>query len=139
MQRRQFAQGVGLLAAVMALFSRPTVAQIRVFPGEQIYRAVLSQTGTSDPTATVLKNTLVGGKPTFLRYNVGAYIISLVGAFPAGRIWMHVSKATLVGITSDVLFYRSDDDTLTLETQAEGVSSDEVLSNTSIEIAVYPE
>lgn len=102
------------------------------------YVALLSQVGTDVPTAIVHENTL-GCAVTLTRFNSGAYLIECVGQFPAGRVWMNVSKATLATITSDALIYRSDDDTLTLETQVDGQSSDEVLSNTAIEIRVYPE
>lgn len=103
---------------------------------EKVYRALLSQSDSDDPVAVVLENSL--GDVTLSRYNSGAYTLSLANAFPANRTWLNVVKATLATITSAALFYRSDDDTLTLETQVDGVSNDGVLSSTSIEIRVYP-
>lgn len=48
------------------------------------YTAILTQTGTSDPTATVFENTL-GGNVVWTRTNTGQYSGTLVGAFPVGK------------------------------------------------------
>jgi hypothetical protein len=48
------------------------------------YVALLAQTGTDDPTATVLKNEL-GGTVVWTRSRAGLYIGTLAGAFPSGR------------------------------------------------------
>lgn len=48
--------------------------------GAQVFRALLTQTGTSNPTATVLENSLPG-TPTFTRTGPGHYSATLVGAF----------------------------------------------------------
>lgn len=51
--------------------------------GVKVYRAVLTQSGTDAPTATVLENTL-GGTVVWTRDNPGRYVATLVGAFPVG-------------------------------------------------------
>ena len=50
----------------------------------KIYRALLAQSGTSAPVATILENTL-GGVPVWSRSAMGDYLLTLAGAFPAGK------------------------------------------------------
>jgi len=50
----------------------------------KIYNAILTQSGTSAPVATVLQNTL-GGNVTWTYVNLGAYNATLTGAFIAGK------------------------------------------------------
>jgi hypothetical protein len=47
----------------------------------KVYSALLSQTGTSAPTAVILENTL-GGTPVFSYVGEGEYRMTLSGAFP---------------------------------------------------------
>lgn len=55
--------------------------------GVKIYRALLTQTGTDAPVATVLENTL-GGTLVWTRSQAGNYVGTLAGAFPdADKIW----------------------------------------------------
>lgn len=53
----------------------------------KVYRALLSQSGTDAPVATVLKNTL-GGTPVWTRANVGNYRLTLAGAFPSAKTFI---------------------------------------------------
>ncbi len=53
-------------------------------PGYLEYVALLSQSGTNAPVATVLKNTL-GGTVVWVRDGVGLYSGNLIGAFPSGK------------------------------------------------------
>jgi hypothetical protein len=50
----------------------------------KVYTALLTQTGTDAPVATILQNTL-GGTPFWARSGVGSYDIVLPGAFPIGK------------------------------------------------------
>jgi hypothetical protein len=50
----------------------------------RVYRALVTQTGTAAPVATVLENTL-GGTPTWARTGVGNYTITLTGKFTVGK------------------------------------------------------
>jgi hypothetical protein len=52
--------------------------------GTKVYRALLTQTGTDAPVATVLENTL-GASVVWTRDDVGAYRATLAGAFPAAK------------------------------------------------------
>ena len=50
----------------------------------KVYTALLTQSGTSAPVATILQNTL-GGTPVWSRSGVGTYAITLAGAFPVDK------------------------------------------------------
>jgi len=52
-------------------------------PSYKIYSALLTQTGISDPVATVLENTI--GNVVWTRIGVGQYLGTLVGAFTNGK------------------------------------------------------
>lgn len=59
-------------------------------PGVKIYRALLLQSGTNAPVATVLENSL-GGTLVWSYYDVGVYYVELTGAFPSGRTLVTVT------------------------------------------------
>lgn len=50
----------------------------------KVYRALLSQSGTDAPVATILENTL-GDTPVITRDDLGNYVITLAGAFPQNK------------------------------------------------------
>lgn len=54
------------------------------FPAN-VYAAIVTQTGTANPTATVLQNDL-GGTVVWARSGVGVYSGTLTAAFPAGKV-----------------------------------------------------
>lgn len=58
----------------------------------QVYTALLSQTGTSAPTATVLENTL-GVTPTFGYGSVGNYTITIAGEFNEAKTFYTLQQA----------------------------------------------
>ena len=108
--------------------------------GEQLffykkYVATLKQIGTSAPTATVLENTL-GGTLVWTRDAVGTYTATLSNAFPSetktflligqdNNNFYHLTRGN-----NSELYLTSSDNTNTL--------ADDLLSNTTIEIRVYP-
>lgn len=49
--------------------------------GYDVFTCYLEQNLTSNPTATILANTL-GGTPSITRSNTGDYVLTLAGAFP---------------------------------------------------------
>lgn len=57
-----------------------------------VYRALVTQSGTSDPAATVLENTL-GGTVVWSRNDVGDYVGNLNGAFLANKIFFTLHHA----------------------------------------------
>lgn len=60
-----------------------TIFSMASTPDYKIYRALLTQTGTDAPVATVLENTL--GDIVWTRSGVGHYIGVLAGAFTANK------------------------------------------------------
>lgn len=92
-------------------------------PGYLVYTALLTQSGTDAPVATVLQNTL-GGTVVWTRNGVGDYTGTLTGAFLAGKTIFPqyaepsgysslVINATNV-IQDYMLFFRGSDDTVRL-------------------------
>ena len=55
-----------------------------ILNGVKVYRALLTQSGTSVPTVTVLENSL-GGTVVWTRDSIGNYVGTLAGAFPSGK------------------------------------------------------
>jgi hypothetical protein len=102
-------------------------------PAYKIYRANLTQTLATAPTANVLENTL-SGTPTFAYVNVGRYTMTLTGEFILDT---HIIANNFV---KEGLFktYRQDNDTIVLITTDTAFAfADQILDNTSIEIKVY--
>jgi hypothetical protein len=103
--------------------------------GYKVYNALLTQSGTSDPTATVLGANQVGSI-VWTRTALGSYTGVLSGAFTSSKTFILVGQ-NADGITANC--FRSDNNTVTLKTYTtfNGGSTD-VFSDLSIEIRVYP-
>lgn len=105
------------------------------FIGAKKYVALLSQTGTSAPTATVLENTL-SGSIVWSYDNVGSYEGTLTGEFISNKTVVFISgiyKGSSVGT-------RKTDDKISIYTTATTTNSEanDLLDETAIEIRVYP-
>lgn len=100
-------------------------------PNYKIYRALLNQSGTDAPVATVLENTL-GGTVVWTRQSAGVYIGTLIAAFP-------VAKTGVLGSKKYINMERSSDDAVIVNTyDTDDVTPfDDILGNTYIEIIVY--
>ena len=98
------------------------------------YVALLTQSGTSAPTATVLENTL-GGTVVWTRNDVGDYTGTLAGAFTENKTAIFLGAAA-----GNIIQYGFVDSTnyILLLTTEGGVAADEKLFLTPIEIRVYP-
>lgn len=102
----------------------------------KVWIALVTQSGTSAPTATVLENTL-GGTVTFARTGVGSYTFTLTSAFPN-------NKTTVLygGCGSSQCFInssRTSDNAVLVLTQDINLSqSDDILNISTFEIRVYP-
>lgn len=97
------------------------------------YEATLTQSGSSAPVATVLKNTL-GGTLVWARSTDGVYTATLASAFTANRTSLEV------GQNSGVLtfFYRNTTSQLVLNSVNLGMTNaDDLLSETKINIKVW--
>jgi len=101
----------------------------------KVYSALLTQTSTNPPTATVLENEL-GGDVVWGYSSTGTYTATLVGAFTE-------DKTILLGssVAQDTIFsmIRVDDDVVRIRTYDTGSVSffDGRLSNSTFEIRVY--
>ena len=103
--------------------------------GAKKYVALLSQTGTSAPTATVLDNTL-GGTLVWSYDGVGSYIGTLTGAFTLDKTSVMISgvyKGSASGL-------RKTNNTIQITTTATSTNTEAnaLLDSTTIEIKVYP-
>lgn len=103
--------------------------------GAKKYVALLSQTGTSAPTATVLDNTL-GGTLVWSYDGVGSYIGTLTGAFTLDKTSVMISgvyKGSASGL-------RKTNNTVQITTTATSTNTEAnaLLDSTTIEIKVYP-
>jgi len=100
----------------------------------KIYTALISQSATSDPTATVLENTL-GGTIVWTRIGVGEYRGTLSGAFVNSKTACFSEKGNSVGTLN--VWQNSVNDIAVSAFGLTGLSADG-LSQTSVEIRVYP-
>ncbi|MFA6524595.1 MAG: hypothetical protein WC264_03815 [Candidatus Paceibacterota bacterium] len=106
-----------------------------------VYTALLTQSGTSDPTATVLENTI--GNIVWSYGGVGQYIGTLAGAFVNNKTFILIQIPTWGGDPSDtrarVIATRTGNNTIQVTTANEtNTLGNDALSQTSIEIRVYP-
>lgn len=97
-----------------------------------VYTALLSQTGTDAPVATVLENTL-SGAIVWSYSSVGNYIGTLAGAFTANKTFILLGRGDSAAVTTNMTIYRNSADEIGVE-----LSEDDILNNTPIEIRVYP-
>jgi hypothetical protein len=113
--------------------------------GYKVYTALLTQSGASAPTATVLENTL-GGTVVWARSNTGLYTATLAGAFTASKTWCDIrfdsSDAAAATGFNEVKFRRTSDNVVALET-GDGADPIEISGNANVdaahvEIRVYP-
>jgi hypothetical protein len=103
----------------------------------KIYRALISQSGTAAPTATVLENTL-GVTPTFSRVGAGNYTLTATGVLTSGKMFASTQGALTGGFWASCNTLSSPN-TLQIETFNNiGGGTDTKLNSTPIEILIYP-
>lgn len=104
----------------------------------KVYTALLTQTGTNAPVATVLENTL-GGTVVLSRDSAGDYRATLAGAFTSGKTFVIPPESPIFDVVIYIRCYRADDNTIYVQTYDQnGDGEDGRLSNYPIEIRVYP-
>lgn len=108
------------------------------YSGVKVYRALLTQSGTDAPVATVLENTL-GGTVVWTYSNSGIYTATLAGAFRAGKTVCLTGGAYFVLGNFHLSAARVSDNAIILSTflPAVGLAADN-WSGGSIDIMVYP-
>jgi hypothetical protein len=101
------------------------------------YRALMTQTGTAAPVATVLENTL-GGTLVWTRVGAGAYRGTLTGAFPVNKYFALIpmdgfdADSNTGGGGAAYHYYRGTDNYVDLVSGVDGQ-----LNNSAVEITVY--
>jgi len=98
-------------------------------PKYKVYTALLTQTGTNSPFATVLENTI--GVIEWNYNDPGVYAIYLLGAFPVDKTFVVVNLSNNISVTINA--YRATDDIIIVKTA--GVNN--ILNNNTFEIRVY--
>lgn len=100
------------------------------------YVALLNQSDTDDPVATVLTNTL-GVTPTWSRFLEGNYIMTATGLLVAGKVAiLQIGPGT--ASTSFAAALYEDDDQMAVESYSGGSPADGALQNVTIHIRIYP-
>jgi calcineurin-like phosphoesterase family protein len=107
----------------------------RVAP--KIYTALLSQSGTSDPTVIVLGTNEIG-TIVWTRNSTGNYTGTLTGAFTADKTWAICQKGDMSGSFVNGLLSRGGANTVTLDVRDNTATLTDNFTNMSIEIRVYP-
>lgn len=117
------------------------VADLSLSPYKS-YVAQISQTGTSAPTVEQLFENGLGGTPVWARTGVGAYTLTITGAFVVNKTITFPRDISLVVSVPDefanaVSINRTDANVVSVETFANGVSTDSILNSFPLEIRVY--
>lgn len=101
-----------------------------------VYAALLTQSGTDDPVATVLQNTL-GGTVVWTREAEGFYVGTLTGVFIEDKTALFIANTR--ALDAGFFITRGNTDTIEIQTgDVDGTSQDSYLDVTSVEIRVYP-
>lgn len=123
-----------IINTIDTLTGEPVVSQ-----GIKQYVALLTQTGTNAPVATVLANTL-GGTVVWARDAQGQYSATLANAFTASKTVIIAANTTADGTGCYVKTQIQNTSTVSVSAVLEGGStySDDQLENTAVTINVYP-
>lgn len=106
------------------------------------YIALLTQTNTNAPTATILKNTI--GNIIWTYADVGIYRGTLTAAFPAAKTALFVGQGDFNNIWLTHLTRESDNIVYVSTVEYQGTTDDnwlltnDVLIGTAVHIIVYP-
>ena len=105
-----------------------------MLPTYQKYVALISQSGTADPTLSILENTI--GNIVWTRTAIGNYFGTLIGAFPnQDKTYLTLSNAD----TSQVLITWTSANQIRIRTfDFTTAYIDGQLTYNTIEIRVYP-
>lgn len=106
-------------------------------PSYKVYTALLTQTGTNAPVATVLENTI--NPVTWSRTDVGQYLADCPNGFLFGKTvcLVYANSNDVQGGIVQVKMECPSDDTVILEVGI-GDYADGAIINLPIEIRVYP-
>lgn len=102
----------------------------------KVYTALLNQSGTDAPVATVLENTL--DKDIYLTYNgVGTYeLVSDAGAFILGKTFLSINKPFYITRSADI--YTNNANIIYINIYDLGLEANDAMEGSvNIEIRVY--
>ena len=132
------ANSIDIFAGATGVWSLITSSAPSGSVAVKVYRALVTQTSTSAPTATVLENSL-GAAVVWARSNTGVYTATLAGAFTSDKTFIMSSGSTgAITAVKDVVTARTSADVVTVSTGAAGTAADGILSAYDIELLVYP-
>lgn len=100
----------------------------------KVYTALISQTGTSAPTAIILENTL-GGTVVFSYSGVGLYQATFTGNFVSDKTWTSITSTASADVTLTAGW--SSIDTVNINAYLSGTLYNSVMSKSCLEIRVY--
>jgi hypothetical protein len=121
--------------ATTPVYSSGGVIGERIAP--KIYTALISQSGTSDPTAAVLGTNEIGAI-VWTRNSTGNYTGTLSSTFINNKTWAIVQKSDMSGGAVNAALSRASDNALTLIVTDNAGSPTDGLTNLSIEVRLYP-
>ena len=98
------------------------------------YTALMSQTGTAAPVATVLGLNEVGAI-VWTRNSAGVYTGTLTGAFVSNKTFLYIKTGVSGAIEAKLDLV--DVNSVVINSYASGTLTDSTLTNTSLEIRVY--
>ena len=103
------------------------------------YVALITQSGTSAPTAHVLENTL-GGTVVWSRTSTGVYRATLAGAFTENKTALYATEGAPANgsVINEVRFFRVNADYILLNTRGNDALVDSNIADLTVEIRVYP-
>lgn len=109
--------------------------------GVKKYVALLTQSGTDAPVATVLENTI--GAIVWARSGEGAYTATLTGAFPEDKVFIMPSRLAALNsgdVAIQMTCNKEDANVIAVSTVTfpDGNTAEMGLNDFSIEILVYP-
>ena len=105
----------------------------------KVYTALLSQTGTNAPVATVLENTL-GGDVVWSYVDIGTFSGITIGKFLNNKTYLYINSASETGNMLDGLAgvsQISEDEINVITVTSDADVSNDILNQASIEIRVY--
>jgi hypothetical protein len=132
------ANSIDVFAGLTGVWSLVTSSAPAGNVAVKAYRALVTQSSGTAPTATVLENSL-GGTVVWARSSTGTYTATLTGAFTSTKTFiMQPGETGTIAAIKNVLAVRTSDNVVTVTTGAGGTLEDSVLSSFPIEILVYP-
>lgn len=132
------ANSTTIFAGVSGFWSIITSSAPESSVAVKVYRALVTQSSTTAPTATVLENSL-GGTLVWARSSTGTYTATLTGAFTSAKTFItQPGESGTIAAIKNVIAVRTSADVVTITTGSGGTLEDSVLSSYPVEILVYP-